>query len=745
MLVCLLLLAGTLIVYAPAFRNGFVDFDDGGYVFENPRVLSGLTMDNARWALTTTHAANWHPLTWWSLQFDSTLSPPSASGTVNPRIYHATNVALHAGSTVLLFLVFWRMTWSVWRSAFVAAFFALHPLHVESVAWISERKDVLCGFFWMLTLLAYVYYAERPGIARYLLIVGALALALLAKPMAVTLPFVLLLLDYWPLKRLSVQRVVEKLPLFALSALSCVATWYAQHRGGAVADLTRFSLEVRIANALLSYVGYITKMLRPVDLSAFYAHPGTGLASWQVVGAGLLLTAVTGAVIVFRRRWPYLPVGWFWYLGTLVPVIGLVQVGSQAMADRYTYLPLIGLFLLATWGVADIAQRWQLKRFAIPLAGVLLAIASLYSWAQVCTWQDSIALWKHAIELNPDNPVANKNLGVALFHENKVEEAQHRFEEAVRRFPEAAWAHDNLAGVYMRQQRSAEAIPHLLRALELRPDNPFAHTNLGTIYAEQGKLEEAIHEFAEAARVARPDVPLLLQWAAALEKHGDRDEAIQRFTEALALDPRAPDAQRRLGALLAERGDLNEAMEHYREAQKLATNDPLLCYQVGHLLLQQEQWKQALAYLSQAAELDRRRDPNHSVAIRRCLAFTLSRLGQKDDARQQYQEASKINPGWLEEANANARTLATSPEPHARNGRLALEMARQVCEATDDKEAKFLDTLAAAYAETGQFDQAVRVAKEAVKQALASGQAELAKEIEGRIALYTRGQPYRSR
>ncbi len=389
----------TLLVYCRCFDFGFIQFDDPEYVFENRHVLAGLTADSVRWAFTTFNCANWHPLTWLSLEFDALLyGGPQAGG------FHATNVVLHIANVVVLFLILGRMTGMVWRSAMVAALFALHPLHVESVAWVSERKDVLSTLFWMLTMAAYLVYVDRPSIARYLLVALALALGLMAKPMLITLPFVLLLLDYWPLGRwqhgpkpalpspdsskdqpqpLSLGRLLlEKIPLFVMVLGSCIVTFLAQHQGQAVGSFEKFPLLVRLWNALLTYVTYLGEMFLPRNLAVYYPHPGLQISALRGVAAGLLLLAISWLVLWPGRRFPYLAVGWFWYLGTLVPVVGLVQVGSQAMADRYTYVPLIGCFLMLTWGGGDLALAKGWFPFApVVSCAVLLCACCALTWA----------------------------------------------------------------------------------------------------------------------------------------------------------------------------------------------------------------------------------------------------------------------------------------------------------------------------------------------------------------------------
>ncbi len=786
-LIGLLLFLGTVALYASAFWNGFVGFDDDDYVSQNKQVLTGVNLDNMRWALTTHDAANWHPLTWISLQLDSDLYRSLVPSWPAPRGYIVTNMLLHAASTWLLFMTLLWMTGYRWRSALVAACFAVHPLHVESVAWIAERKDVLSGFFWMLTLLAYAHYVRQPSVMRYLLVLLAFALGLASKPMVVTLPFVLLLLDYWPLGRLRRSRlpsetwnasggpnsgqefqkhltpvlggealrvrgpklprrtpsppsplpgvpgrgeksataserqsgaapvmprpadgtymaIVEKVPLLAMAAAGCVFTWYAQHRGQAVADMTWFPLNTRLANAALSYWMYLGKTIWPTNLAAFYPHPRDTFSAWQVGAAAAGLVAVTLAAMALRKRCPYVSVGWFWYLGTLVPAIGLVQVGGQGMADRYTYLPLIGIFVLVVWSGADAAPSLHLQKPAGVVAGLFLLIWSLYAWAQIHVWQDGPTLWKHALQVTTNNARAHTNLGRALMQQDKLPEAIDQFKEAMRIDPTETVAGINLGAVYLHQGNAPAAIESLSDLLERYPEVSQAHVNLGTAYEMIGKLDEAIHHYAEAARFGA-NSGVSRKWGAALERRGDLDEAIAHYREALDLDP----------------------------------SDAMAWLYLGNALARQKKWQPAADSARRATELDPQNGRAHRI-----LAHALFQLGEKDAARQEYQQALRIEPKWPEAANAKAWVQATHLEPAKRDGRNALELAEQACEATAEREPRFLDTLAAAYAETGEFDRAVAIAARAEALASSAQQAGLAQAVRERLRKYQQKQAFRS-
>jgi protein O-mannosyl-transferase len=544
----------TVAVYSPCFSYPFVDFDDGAYGGRNPHVAAGLTAEGVRWAFTTFENCNWHPLTWLSLQLDATLF-----GGQNAGAFHRTNVLLHAANALLLFLVLGRMTGAVWRSAFVAALFALHPLHVESVAWVSERKDTLSTLFWMLALAAYLAYVRRPGVGRYLLVAVALVLGLLAKPMLVTLPCVLLLLDWWPLRRWRPGPVaaasavslppaapwgrllLEKVPLFGLVLASCVLTFLAQSRGDAVRSFESYPLDVRVWNALLAYVAYPGKALWPARLAVYYPHPGAAVSVARALAAGLLLAAVTALALGPGRRRPYLVVGWLWYLGTLVPVIGLIQVGGQAMADRYTYVPLIGLFLLFTWGAADLATAWRLPRpYLAAAAAAVLSACVVLTWAQEGSWQSSRHLWEHAVRVTENNLLAHMNLG-ACYHERGMHfDSRKEFEKAVAVDPGAAAPHYNLGIALAELGKWEAAAAEFRRAIDLGLELVEPHNELGLALMELGRPEAAAAEFRRAVDLDPGRAAPHTNLARALQKLGRPEEAAAEYRKALELgDERA--------------------------------------------------------------------------------------------------------------------------------------------------------------------------------------------------------------
>jgi tetratricopeptide (TPR) repeat protein len=603
------------LVYAPVRHHAFVNFDDTQYVAENAHVSAGLTRNAVEWAFTTTHAGNWHPLTWLSHMLDVQLFGLDAGA------HHVMNVFLHAANALLLFWLWLRMSGALGRSAFVAAVFAVHPLHVESVAWIAERKDVLSACFGLLCLLAYDGYRRTATPARYAWVVVTFALALLSKPMLVTLPALLLLLDWWPLGRTAAvplpRLLLEKAPLFALSAASSAITLSAQSGGGAVKALEALPLGRRAANALVAYAGYVRRTLWPEGLAVLYPYPST-IETWKLVGALALLGLVTWLALRGRTRRPYLAVGWLWYLGMLVPVIGLVQVGSQPMADRYMYLPMVGLLVMLAWGVAELVMAPPARRW-LPMAAALSVIAcAVIARRQVGHWRDSIALWEHALAVTRDNPRAHANLAHALSKQGRLDEALPHYGEAVRLKPDFAEAHNNLGYALAGQGRHADAIGHYREAVRLIPDYHEAQNNLGVALAEQGEPEAIVH-FKEALRI-RPDVAEVhnnLGVARARQK--DLDQAIQAFTEALRLRPDYAEARRNLARahatrarIRAEQGRTDEAILELREALRLHDGDPDDHYDLAVLLFRKGEVSEARRHFETALRLD----PGHALARR---------------------------------------------------------------------------------------------------------------------------------
>ena len=625
--ICLALALAVWIVFGQTRHFEFVNFDDNRYVYENPMVERGLTLAGIGWALTYGGIGHWHPLTWFSHMLDCQLYG------LNAGCHHLTNVLLHAATAILLFLVLRNMTGALWRSAFVAAVFAIHPLRVESVAWVAERKDVLSGFFFMLTLWAYVRYVRKHGAERqgafsflrfrlYWLVLLFFTLGLLSKSTLVTLPFVLLLLDYWPLGRFAIDDLRftnsrslpslvtrhssllwEKIPFLVLSAASCAATGLVAEK---VLPEDQVSFTLRLENALTSYVAYLGQMLYPGKLAIPYLYPANGFSLAEVVLALALLVAISVVAIVWWRKHPYVAVGWLWYLGMLVPVIGLVQISYYACADRYTYLPSIGLYIAVAWGAVELCGAWRYRRAALGIAATAI-LAGLLAAARAQTgyWKDSVSLWTHTLACTPENYIAHNDLGLALAERGEWTEAMQHYEQALQIKPNYAAAYCNLGialanqgklddairdfqrtlqlnpkyvkaeynlGLALTNQRKpAEAIQHYERALQLEPDFVAAHFNLGNVLAAERKFDEAIQQYERALQI-KPDYAAAQgNWGNALVAQRKLDAAIPHFERALQLKPDDMAAHYNLGIALAAQGKLDEAIAHFQQALALAT------------------------------------------------------------------------------------------------------------------------------------------------------------------------------
>jgi Flp pilus assembly protein TadD len=583
----------TLAVYAPTLRHGFVNYDDPEYVVENPHVRDGLTVANVRSAFTGTHSANWHPLTWLSHMLDCELYGIAPTG------HHATSVVLHAANAGLLFGVLATATGATLPSAFVAAAFALHPLRVESVTWISERKDVLAGFFWMLTLAAWLRYAKRPRLPSYALVVAAFALGLLAKPMVVTLPFVLLLLDLWPLRRERRRPVAwEIAPLVALSAGVSVLTFLAQRTWGAVTSLDTLPIGARVANAVVSFSAYVEKTVWPAGLAVFYPPRSPG--AWQVAASALLLLAATALALRERHRRPYLLVGWLWYVGTLVPVLGLVQVGEQAMADRFTYLPQIGLLVMVAWAAAEL----PLPRAALgAAAGVALAALAAVTVRQQVFWADSVALFTHAAAVTRDNYVAEANIGAALLDRGDRDGAIPHLREAIRIRPGYAKPHVSLGKALAEAGDANAAGREYAVALAIDPGNPQAQYNLGLLRVGQGRLDEGIAAYREALRIDPGYTKARHNLGVALAAADRLPEAVEEYRKALALAPDLGVAHGNLAIALERLGRRDEAIAEYRVAVTLMPGDPTARYNLAACLVGAGRLPEAAAELREALRL----------------------------------------------------------------------------------------------------------------------------------------------
>ncbi|HEV7927840.1 MAG TPA: tetratricopeptide repeat protein [Verrucomicrobiae bacterium] len=609
-LVCALLGVAVLIVYGPALHCGFVNFDDENYVIDNWHIQHGFNLQSVRWAFTTDAASNWHPLTWLSHTLDCQLYG------LHPAGHHLTSLLLHAANSVLLLLLLNRVTGALWRSAVVAAMFAIHPLRVESVVWISERKDVLSAFFWMLTVGAYVRYAEEFKVqgSKFKVFYGLsllfFALGLMAKPMLVTLPFVLLLLDYWPLRRLefgpgfSWRPVVEKIPFLVLAVASSVVTFLVQYRTGAVATLSRFSLSVRLENIPVSYMRYLTKTFWPSDLASFYPYAGWPVG--EVIGAVALLAGITGLALWRARSAPYLAVGWFWFLGMLVPAIGLVQVGGQSLADRYSYLPCIGLWIMVSWGVFDLASRRPRLREAMTTAAALVVIVfALLAWRQTGVYQDSGTLWQATLRSYPNCLMAHNLLSRWYIEKGEWDQALEQCQEARAILPHDPTVHDDLSRILLHQGKVDDAIAEALQSIQAQPQSEDNRQTLARAYLEKG-------DFAAAAASCR---------------------------EAIRIQPAAPEAWCNLGFALLQQGQIAEATAAYQRALELNPDAALAHNDLGNIFLRQRRTDEAMAQFQRAVELN----PSFAEAHYN-LAGLLAYRGRLDEAIAHCQKALEIQP-----------------------------------------------------------------------------------------------------
>jgi len=743
-LICFILALVTLLAYLPVRHNSFIVFDDGNYITENHMVQAGLTWAGVKWAFTAWESSNWHPLTWLSHMLDCELFG------MNAGAHHLVNVLFHTANAVLLLLLLFRMTGlrgneslhstssspqldtrskttaetasarqagALWASAWVAALFAWHPLHVESVAWAAERKDVLSTFFGLLALGAYALHAQgtgnrklggetfnisasgetspKPRLRRgerseggqhstsnaqwyYWSAVFFFALALMAKPMLVTLPFVLLLLDYWPLRRVPNNEfrvsnfsrlILEKWPFFLLTGVSCVVTYLSQ-RADAVQSLERCPWDLRVGNALLSYGRYLVKALWPVDMAVMYPFPKQ--LPWAEVGiAAVALVIISWLVWRARGRCPYLLVGWLWFVGMLVPVIGLVQVGQQAMADRYVYIPLVGIFIGVVYGATDWAKQFRLGSAVPTVVGVLVLGGCLLGTEnQLRYWRNDKSLFSHAIAVTKNNGLVYIMFGNALERQGQLADALTQYQEMLRFNPDSVEARINIGGTLFKMGQLDEAMAYYQSALKIRPDFTEAHFNIGNVFLQKGQLDEAIAHFEKALK-ARPDyADALCNLGAAYLQKGRLEDAIEQYQKAVAIQPDSAEAHNNLGYALLQSGQVREAIVHYQASLELQPDNP---------------------------------DTPNTLA-------------------------------WV---------LATWPGPSVRNGVKAVALAKQANRLSGGKNPVIIETLAAAYAETGRFPEAITAAQQALPLASAQSNAPLVKTLQAQIGLYQAGQPFR--
>jgi tetratricopeptide (TPR) repeat protein len=683
------LAASTLLVFWQVRNFDFTNYDDNLYVYENSHVLNGLTADNIFWAFTTGHTGYWHPLTWLSLMLDCQLFGP------NPGRIHLVSLFLHVVNTLLLFAVLRKMTGALWPSAFVAALFAVHPMHVESVAWIAERKDVLSTLFLLLTLAAYVGYVRGGGLFRYLLTVLLFILGLLAKPMLVTLPFVLLLLDYWPLKRFSIadcqlpieknpkskiqnlkftqsfwRLIIEKVPFFALSMVSSVITFIVQKVSGAVININALPLQDRVANAIVSYMRYIGKMVWPQNLAVFYPFDIGNFTYLQITLCAILLLVISIFVIGFGRKQKYLLVGWFWFIGTLIPVIGLVQVGAQALANRYTYISYIGLFIMIAWGLPELLSKWPQRKIALGLSMVIvLTILGICAHQQVSYWNNGTSLFTHVIKVTQDNYFAHYGLGISYKNLGCHQDAIESYKQAIRINPDYDEAYNDLGISYFILGRYQDAIEAYKQAIRINPDLAKAYNNLGNA-------------------------------CLFLERYQD---AIESYKQAIGIKPDLAEAYYNLGAAYLKLGRYQNAIEAYKQAIRIKPDLAEAHYNLGKALVAQ---------------------------------------GQIYEALDQLRQAIRLRPDCPDFMNDFAFLIITHPEIKNRDVNEAIGLARRACELTNYHNPAMLGTLAASYAAAARFPEAVDTARKAIAIADSANQPQIKNIIQHHLTFYTQGKPY---
>jgi tetratricopeptide (TPR) repeat protein len=637
--ICILLAAVTFAVYLPVRNYEFLHYDDDVYVTDNKEVQSGLSWHGIEWAFTTGHGANWHPLTWLSLMLDCQLFG------VKSGPMHVVNVLFHIANSILLFVVLARMTKGVWQSAFIAGLFALHPLHVESVAWIAERKDVLSTLFWLLTMLAYVRYVERPSAGRYIAVPVLFAMGLMAKPMLVTLPFVLLLLDYWPLGRFSCPGfsvkvvLLEKLPLLILSIASSIVTFIVQQRGGAVIASNRLLINERVLNAIVSYPAYLGKMLWPIHLAVLYPHPVNRIPAAEGLICAVIIILITVLCVYYVRRHKYLFVGWLWYLGTLVPVIGIVQVGSQAMADRYTYVPLIGIFIIITFGVTELFKEKPFRKIILGiLAGVSLSACAVITTQQLKYWKDSLALFEHTLNVI-NGSVMENNYANILIDKGRLGEATKYLSKAINLYPDSPDIRNNYGNALREAGRVDEAIEQFKIAIKINPDDEMAHYNLGLALTVKGDYEGAIQQFQLYAGTAVDLADIRQGLAEELVKEGKVGDAVNQFQQAMTVKPNSADVLSNFGYALAQSGKPKEAIEYYNKAIAIEPNNVIAH---GRLVIAMAAAGRIDEAIEQCRIVIAARPDDFEMQTN--LGILLQNQGRIDEAIECYKKALQIDP-----------------------------------------------------------------------------------------------------
>jgi protein O-mannosyl-transferase len=742
-LICAGLTALTLAAFWPATRAGFVNIDDSTYIYNNARVWQGLTPENVKWAFSTFYFSNWHPLTWLSYMLDCELFG------VDSRAMHCVNLGWHIANVLLLFGLLKRTTGATGSSALVAALFAVHPLHVESVAWISERKDVLSTFFWIASTWAYAEYVKARCAGWYIAALVLCALGLMSKAMLVTLPFALLLFDFWPLRRFELgapgwlkqlrRLAVEKLPFLILAGVVSYVTFMAQRAGESVIALEPLSLSQRVENVFVSYARYLGKTFWPANLAPFYDHP----VEWPllyVITSLLLLVAISSAAVLHARRWPFLFTGWFWFVGTMVPVIGLVQVGGQSMADRYTYVPHIGLFVALVWAVRHVV----VTRAPAPLTSIavvlVLLICALHTWRQSRYWRDSVALFSHAARVTPPNSVVLNNLGSALLDAGRPAEAERAFNQALALSPNDPYVLGNIANALAREQKLDEALALYERALQFRPNVPELHFNAGLALAKKGQFTNSVRFYERALELDPFYLDALVELGNAQMSLGKTAAAATNYTRVIQLQPQYPAARYNLGQIALAAGRPTDAIEHFSEAIRGHTNFADAYRQLTVALQRAGRVEEARQSLQSALTLV----PTNAV-LHAELGVLLAQSGRPAEAVSAYRKAIKLDANILGALNNLAWLLATHPSAEIRDGAEAVRLAERAVQLGERKHAFLLGTLGAAYAEAGRFEEAIKSAEEAIQLAERAGQTELVAKNKELLAAYREGRPWREK
>ncbi|MBA3649908.1 MAG: tetratricopeptide repeat protein [Chthoniobacterales bacterium] len=749
--ICFGLVAITCLIFGRSIGYDFFNYDDSFYVYQNHWISDGLTRAGMERAFTHALVGNWHPLTSLSLMLDAQIFG------LNPGGYHGVNVALHTVAVLLLFFALRSMTGAVWRSALVAALFAIHPLRAESVVWISERKDVLSGVFFMLGLWAYSRYAQKPPRLRlYLLVAAALILGLLSKSMLVTFPCLLLVLDYWPLRRFSFSPIwtgseteerpaartipwllLEKAPLLLLAIAISVATIFSQEQ--ALNAAQGWPLRWRVENALVTVWVYLRQMFWPAHLAPFYPHPKDSLPLWVVSLCLVALLAVLLAVFSARRRHPYLITGWLWYLGMLVPVIGLVQVGVQAHADRYTYLPQIGIYFALVWGVAELSVSWRKRKWILgTAAATVIALLMALSWRQVGYWSSSVHLWRHTLAVTSENDVAERGLGTELLRLGQVDEAIAHDRAALRIRPREANGMTNLANALLRKKEYPEAIELYRAVLSARPNDSEMHRNLGKALYQSGALKESLTQFREALRLRPGDSDAAYSLGNAYLEAGDPKAAIPNFRKAIGADRKNVAAHYNLAIALQRDDQLEEAIAEFRKTLQLEPQKVDAQNNLGIALLKSGKATEAMAEWQEVLRLQPGNAEMHNN-----LAVALLAQGRLAEAVREWRETLRLQPERVASELSLAWVLATSPETEIRHGNEALQLAQKAFRVAAGNNPMVFRVLAAAYAEIGQYPKAIETATEGAQRAETEGQPALAQLLQADLMLYQQGIPLR--